>query len=198
MEDDMDSNMDGMDGRKKNEKFRPSTFKNHQSFIHKVLTTVQQNTRERQNKVESCCSTPANNGYPIITEAYWLNVIHKIWTSITESGRNLDINRGIWTSITESWQNLRNLDVNHGIWTESGHQLRNLNVNDRILTKKSRNLDLNHEIWTSSTETWTSITESGRQLRNLDVNHGIWMSITESGRQSQIWEKRNLDVNNGI
>ena len=67
MEDDMDSNMDGMDGRKKNEKFRPSTFKNHQSFIHKVLTTVQQNTRERQNKVESCCSTPANNGYPIIT-----------------------------------------------------------------------------------------------------------------------------------
>ena len=55
---------------KKNEKFRPSTFKNHQSFIHKVLTTVQQNTRVRQNKVESCCSTPANNGYPIITEAH--------------------------------------------------------------------------------------------------------------------------------
>ena len=195
MEDDMDSNMDGMDGRKKNEKFQPSTFKNHQSFIHKVLTTVQQNTRVRQNKVESCCSTPANNGYPIITEAYWLNVIHKIWTSITESGRNLDINRGIWTSITESWQNLRNLDVNHGIWTESGHQLRNLNVNDRILTKKiaksgpqSRNLDIKHRNLDVNHGIWTSIAESGRQLRNLDVNHGIWMSITESGRQSRIWK----------
>ena len=52
MKDDMDSNMNGMDGRKKNEKFRPSAFKR----------------RKRQNKVESCCSKPANNGYPIITE----------------------------------------------------------------------------------------------------------------------------------
>ena len=61
MEDDMDSNMDGMDGRKKNENFQPSTFKNHPSlsmniygqnvhFIHKILTTPQQNKRRKRQK----------------------------------------------------------------------------------------------------------------------------------------------------
>jgi hypothetical protein len=140
MEDDMDGNMDGMDGRKR------MRISSHLLLWTKCSFKIRGGSVK--NKVESCCSTPANNGYPIITEAYWLNIIHKIWTSITESGRNLDINRGIWTSITESWQNLRNLDVNHGIWTESGHQLRNLNVNDRILTK---------------------IAESGPQSRNLDI-----------------------------